>query len=35
MLSSLAVLPKIEVKVKLPTYVVEKESKLHGSVDVR
>ena len=31
----MAVLPKFEVKVNLPAYVIEKESKLHGSVDVK
>ena len=28
-------LPKFEVKVKLPAYVIEKESQLHGAVDVK
>ena len=35
LISSLAVLPKFEVKVKLPAYVIEKESQLHGAVDVK
>ena len=34
-LSPLSVLPKVEVKIKLPAYVVEKESDLRGSVDVK